>query len=271
MVLPPASKLRLVRTEWEDRAAALALAQEVGDPQWARLARVFKFDERTSVLLGEAKVLGVRRRVVVKVMRADRFKDRLARWTTGTRLMHQWDGGTGLKHKGILTPDCYAMWRGEGDIECLAMEYIEGQTLLHELARARLRIRSQHSLAAETGKLVAQILKVGAYNRDHKPSNIMVRWIDDTPILSVIDPTGLRIAKAGGDTLMLAKLVIECLGIGMKPKRTLMMRALCAWSNEMGRSKTERKKMWRVIEFVVQRHGDPTPKVDPLAEPIERE
>jgi len=264
MVVPPSGKLRIVRSSLRDRAAARGLAVEVGRPEWAASARVLKQDDRTSVLAGEARVDGVRRAVIVKLMRADRFKDVVARWTTGTRLMRQWDGAIRLMEEGIATPECYALWRGPGGVECLAMEAIEGRTLLHEMARGRHPLRIQHALAAETGRLVAELVEGDIYNRDMKPSNVMVRWVGEVPNLCVIDPAGIRARRAGGDTAMLAKLVIECLGIGARPRLPLMMRALRACGVTLGWSREKRKKTWNVVEYVVQNHGDPRPVVDPL-------
>jgi hypothetical protein len=63
---------------------------------------------------------------------------------------------------------------------------------------------------------------------------------------------------------MLAKLVIECLGIGARPRLPLMMRALRGCGDALGWNKAKRKKTWRVVEYVVQNHGDPRPVVDPL-------
>lgn len=266
MVVPPSAKLRIVRSNLRDRAAARALADEVGAPGWTASARVLKQDDRTSVLAGEANVDGVRRGVIVKVMRADRPKDFLARWSVGTRLMRQWEGAVDLMAEGIATPECYALWRGAGGVECLAMERIEGRTLLHEMARGRHPVRTQHTLAADAGKLVAEIIEAGSYNRDMKPSNVMVRWVADMPNLCVIDPAGMRRSRPGAETAMLAKMLIECLGIGARPRLPLMMRALRGCGDELGWSRAKRKKTWRVVGYVVENHGDPRPAVDPLNE-----
>lgn len=265
MVVPPAGKLRIVRSALRDRAAARALGEEIGGPEWAASAQVLKRDDRTSVLAGEAAVDGVRRAVIVKVMRADRFKDRLARWTVGTRLMRQWDGATRLMEEGVASPECFALWRGAGGVECLAMEKIEGRTLLHEMARGRHPVRIQHALAAEAGRLVAELVEGDIYNRDMKPSNVMVRWVADVPSLCVIDPAGIRARRAGSDTAMLAKLIIECLGIGARPRLPLMMRALRACGESLGWNKDKRQRTWKVVEYVVENHGDPRPVVDPMS------
>lgn len=266
MIVPPSGKLRIVRSSLRDRAAARTLAAEIARPEWAASARVLKQDDRTSVLAGEAEIDGVRRRVIVKLMRADRFKDFLARWTIGTRLMRQWDGAVRLMEEGIATPECYALWCGAGGVECLAMETIEGRTLLHEMARGRHPVRIQHALAAETGRLVAELVEGDIYNRDMKPSNVMVRWVGEVPSLCVIDPAGIRARRAGSDTAMLAKLVIECLGSGARPRLPLMMRALRACGDSLGWNKDKRQRTWKVVEYVVQNHGDPRPAVDPLSE-----
>jgi tRNA A-37 threonylcarbamoyl transferase component Bud32 len=261
MVVPPTQGVRVVRSRVSNPRA---LAAEVGDPAWSASAKVLKRDGRTAVLEGRVTVDGRARDIVVKVMRADRPKDRLARRLGGTRLMRQWSGAALLERAGIATPACLALWRSAGGVECLAMERAEGRTLLHEMARAGIPVRDRHALAGEAGRLVAQLVRAGVFNRDHKPSNIMVRWDGAGPRLSLIDTAGIRRRRAGGETVMLAKLVIECLGVGARPRTPIMMRALCVCATELGWDRARRRRTWKLVEYVISAHGNPRPKDDPL-------
>lgn len=119
-------------------------------------------------------------------------------------------------------------------------------------------------------------------------------------VLAVIDAVGIRrrpvrgpagVAGSGerARARMLRDLILEPLGCGLRPRRALMMRTLLAaldrpdaWPRIAGAPTPPmqtpepadrralaraRARLWRDVAARVHRHGDPTPRVDPLAPP----
>ncbi len=276
MVGPPIKEVRIVRVGASVDGAALVAA--VGRPEWAGLVRPLKRDTRTAVFHGLAQAPVGTVDVVVKCLRLDGARVRLGALVGRTRLSRQWRGAERLARAGIETARPLVLVRGvdasDERVEALILEWSVGTTMLHEAAQsahatttggARCDVRREHVLAQEAGRLVGRLARAGIFNRDHKASNVIVRWEDERPVLTLIDPVGIRRARAGGETAMLAKLVIECLGVGVLPRRGLLMRALMGCAAELGRDERWRKRTWRVVESVIVAHGDPRPKDDPLA------
>ena len=71
----------------------------------------------------------------------------------------------------------------------------------------------------------------------------------------LIDTAGVRRSSPAAH-VMLAKTMIELIGIGAAPRRSLCMRALRAAGMPAG--------TWHTIVRRIEAHGDPTPKVSPL-------
>jgi hypothetical protein len=92
------------------------------------------------------------------------------------------------------------------------------------------------------------------------------------PVLALIDPVGVRRdwsgARAGDRWEMMAKLYIEALGCGVPPRRSLCMRALVAVISDEFTDGAERdrrlRESWKRCRSLVESHGDPTPKTNPL-------
>ncbi len=155
------------------------------------------------------------------------------------------------------------------------MEALPGKSVLHHLADRDLTVRQQHTLAAELGRIVARLRarsdwRGHAHNRDHKPSNLIVTSLDP-PQVAIIDCVAIRRDWFDSDQpfRMLADLLIEPLGVGHPPRRTLMMRALLAYFRELDtapmpdRAKALRH-FWQEVTDTIRDHGDPTPRVNPL-------
>lgn len=194
----------------------------------------------------------------------------------------------------------------------LAMHALDGQTLLEHLDQiARLpaitvgdAVRAQHALADAAGALVANLLRAQPpkarprYNRDHKPSNLIVTAISpDRAELAIIDTVAIDPHPAfAHPTLplrrMLFALIVEPLGCGILPRRALLMRGLYAylrreWAIDPGfpsMSQPPRdqppvalsgltfdqwardsvRSLWPAILQTLNTHGDPRPRVNPL-------
>jgi hypothetical protein len=175
----------------------------------------------------------------------------------------------------------------------LVMDRAQGPTLLDFLARItesdHIRARAQHRVADAAGRLVARVVAKGLFNRDHKPSNIIVTDVgdDQTPAsLGIIDAVDFRKVTPtlvfAAPTRMLASMIIEPTGVGVRPRHALMRRALRAYLDESwhlaSRSDADSdeamdrtwehqsaRAFWQSIGERVVRHGDPTPRVNPLA------
>ncbi|MCC6660033.1 MAG: hypothetical protein IT437_04015 [Phycisphaerales bacterium] len=200
--------------------------------------------------------------VVVKSWRlrgATRLKARLG-LSRGAR---QWRGAHRVSRLGIRTARPIALIRGPDD-EVLVMERLAGPTLLDTMARGGGDVRDDHQLAATIGGQVAAFGRW--FNRDHKPSNLIV--LRDRGILSlaVIDTVAIRRAPRDSAARMLASLVLEPTGCGRPPRLPLRMRALRAYLAARGMTgRAARNALWRRVAAILQAHGDPTPRVDPLA------
>lgn len=263
-------RVRVVRVHRGEDASKWAAA--LGDGGWAQGSSVLKADGASWVRRGTL----LRREVVVKCRELSawaRVKCALGRGK-GDR---HWRGAALLTGKGVSTARVLALVRARVDgreCELLVMEWVEGATLLRVMAEVHagrgLGVREQHALAREVGRQVAQMQEL--FNRDHKPSNLIVME-GVGPRIAVVDCEGVRRAAIPGAARMFASLVIEPTGCGVRPRRALMMRALRGWLDESGvaeeASAAERRgmlrMMWGDVARVIAHHGDPRPRVDPLA------
>lgn len=195
-----------------------------------------------------------------------------------SRAWRHWKGADLLTKAGLRTAVCYAIARSvskEGvAVEWLVMDRLPGKTLLQHMADRDLTVEQEHALADALGSKLRILAGHNLHNRDGKPSN----WIVcDTRVIeaAVIDTVGMR-QKTGGDVrAMLASLIIEPIGCGVPPRRSLrwrLLRGLVADKrlspNSTAPPAAERasiKALWRSVATAVTAHGDPTPKVNPLA------
>lgn len=164
--------------------------------------------------------------------------------------------------------------------EALVLEALPGPTALEALARP-LAPPVENAVARAIGAQVGRLAGAGWYNRDHKPSNLIVTHLprSDAPgeaRVAMIDCVGFRrITPGSHDHLarMLAKLLIEPIGCNLPPRRALRWCVLrsAAASDRAQRSRPEARAqlrgLWNDIERLVSEHGDPAPKLNPLASP----
>jgi hypothetical protein len=266
--------LRVTRATVADPARVAAL---VASGAWLERATVLKRDKRSSVLAGRVDSLPV----VVKCLLLDRPHHGFAMLLKMTRGHRQWRGALRLASRGFATPELLVLSRGKiaggmlawgrNYIETIIMERVEGPTLLEVIARRALEIDAapphQARLARAAGELVAAMSRAGLRNRDLKPSNVIVTPSPLTvaayrPFTLVqIDTVGVEERTDADRSEMLFRLLVECVGTGHTPRRALRWRAaLAAADNVPERARV----LWREVETRLARHGNPTPRVNPL-------
>jgi hypothetical protein len=252
-----------------------AWARVLADPAWEKAAECLKHDGAVDVR--RASLLG--REVVVKRWVLDRrgvVKSHLGL----SRGFRHWRGAAWLSRHGFRTATCHALLRGvyaEGAMECLVMEALPGRSVLQHLANGGLGVRAEHAVARELGRLVVRLTRLGRFNRDGKPSNLIVTRYDPTGAeVGVVDTVGIR-RNVWFDSEepipSLARLLIEPIGVGACPRRALMMALLRGAAQEhfggrLSASRAEyrtlRRASWEEVREAVALHGDPRPRVDPL-------
>jgi hypothetical protein len=221
-------------------------------------------------------------RCVMKVRRARSLVDRVRFLLRLSPLDREVFGAQMLAAMGVATAEPLAIGVARGSVgalQCVLTAVVDGDSLLELIAARGRGVRREHEIADAVGVQVAHFFACGVYNRDHKPSNLIVTGGvdgDGVPVIAVIDAAGVRRGKKPKS--MLASLVIEPLGCGCLPRRALMMRALRAYMGgvlagmeaeaESGMARgVERaavKDLWRAVARMVAEHGDPTPRDNPL-------
>jgi hypothetical protein len=273
-VRPGHAGIKVLRATLAD---PLRIAALVSSSQWLSRVTVLKRDRRSSVLAGRIDSLPV----VVKSLLHNRPSDGFSMVFGTTRGLRQWRGAKRLASRGFATPELLVLSRGKcggrfqlwagNFVETLVMERLEGPTLLEVIAGRAPGIDAAHPrharLARAAGELVAAMSRAGVRNRDLKPSNLIV--LPSPPeiaphrawTLAQIDTVGVQVRPDADHGEMLFRLLVECVGTGNTPSRTLRWRAALAAANgDSARAKT----LWRNVESRLARHGDPTPKVNPL-------
>lgn len=254
---PGERRFRVVRCAPGEDAAAWVRALRGFDPA---PADTLKRDGDTAVY--RATILG--REVVLKWCGLRGPGDRLKALVGGSRADRHWRGARWLLDHGIRTGRPLVMLRERGRPPgvWLILEYLPGKSVLQHLADGDLTPRQEHRIAAELGRIAGTIDRHGRYNRDPKPSNHIVLRAEGAEVqVGVIDCSAIRPRRPGTLARMLAALVIEPLGCGCPPRRALMMRAVMACGA------AARDALWRQARAIVEAHGDPTPRVNPLAGP----
>lgn len=184
-----------------------------------------------------------------------------------TRLDRHWKSAAKLQASGAFpTARCLALFRWhEADRQqylTLVMEALPGRSLLEWMDQSSsLSVRTQHALARAVGVQTRSMLERGLFNRDHKPSNLIVTALDP-PSLALIDVVGVGAAGARAIEPVgpLASLMLEPMGCGVLPRRSLLMRTLKSFEPDP----TARRRLLKRVASAVKAHGDPTPKDNPL-------
>ena len=162
------------------------------------------------------------------------------------------------------------------DHDCLVLKYVPGPTLLEVLAGPPLTISQEKALCRAVGDVVIALILKNFYYRDNKPSNLIVLDHETAPRIAIIDAVGIRYQHpfylTGSHLVdMLASLYLEPRGVGITIRRTLTMRLLHGYADAFNAAvpfgDSFRRDMWEFARTVIEKHGDPTPKVNPLAAP----
>lgn len=269
----PVSPLRSRRAAPGIDADAWSAALAALDP--ATLTTL-KEDASTAVLAGT--LLG--EPVVLKAWRLTAPVARLRAHLGLSRAHRQWHGAALLVRHALPTAAPIALLfdtRDAPPAEWLILPRLTGPTLLDLLAvihadpRA-VPARAQHALARALGEQLHRFSAVGLFNRDHKPSNLIIT----TPPAGephVIDTVAIRPVRSGDWRplrRMLTSLMLEPLGCRVPPRRALRLRVLAtliaAQSPALPRDLRRQalRGAWQSITRLIEAHGDPTPKVDPL-------
>jgi tRNA A-37 threonylcarbamoyl transferase component Bud32 len=219
--------------------------------------------------------------VVVKVWRHRSVGPRMKAALRQSPAERHWRNAAWLRQHGIATaqPLVLAIDHSRASI-VLIMKRVVGRTLLEHLAEG-LPPKREWPMARAVGRMLHRLEAAGRYNRDSKPSNLMVLRPDDpTPEIAIIDCVAIRrLPPLWWAPLRIAKmhssLILEPTGCGCPPRRTQILRVLVAKLEAAGAVLD--RKFWRdnwVKEWlggewneagaIIQSHGDPTPKVNPL-------
>ncbi len=260
------------RTFREDRAGGWA--ERLSGGAWARTARVLKEHEGSRVF--EADAVGAC--VIVKAWPVEGVRRRLQLLTATTRGHRHWQGAERLARAGVAT--ARPLWLATARIDSrpvvvLAMERLQGKTLLAHLTDGTMSEREAESLAGAVGEQVGAIVRSGLFNRDHKPSNLIVTGaVGSRPSVAVVDCVAVRRSRGrrlGPMARMIASLLIEPAGVGSPiPMRTVQVvfESAVASAFPLASDDLRRRLTWVVVRLVGKRvaeHGDPTPLHDPLA------
>lgn len=267
MILPPTARVRIeVPTERENASRCRVIARAVCDERFGASARAIKSDDRSAVLAGEAAGY----EVVVKTLALDRAKDRLRAALRLSRHWRQARGSEKVRRAGADACPVLAIARGIDPsghrVEALIMDRVDGPTLLRAAADRALSPTHQRMLLDRVGAAVGQLARSGIFNRDHKPSNLIVtRDEAGEPMPVLIDCADIRRAANGRALVgMLSKLLIEANGTEVSVGVGEQVRVAQAARREAGLDAPLRELVAQVHR-TIEAHGDPRPKVDPLA------
>lgn len=281
MLWPGVEDLRIVRVPKKGDDLGARLAHALARDNWCDDALPLKSTHDAgvfaSLLAGED--------VVIKTMRLASAKDRFRASIGATRLGRQWSGAELLEKTGVRAARPLALLRGFDDagviVETLIIERVVGKTLLEHL-RDRDLFYDEVQTLTESMAVDLEAMWVRAFNRDHKPSNLVVERTDEGVRAVVVDTVGVRklrgLASGSNAKLarMLASLWIEAVGVGYPPTVREAYRLVCrvcdaptpkgkkkpGWSRQ--RSFGFARTMWALASDIVRDHGDPTPKDSPF-------
>ncbi len=256
-------------------------------------AKVLKGDRGVAVY--RASMAGLD--VVIKAWELGPGLPRIKQLLHASRAWRHWRGAARLQHASIPTARGLALLseraRGGLVVEWLAMEALPGRTLLEVLAAIHadpgaVTVKRQHALARVLGRQLADLERAGLFNRDHKPSNLIVAWSEehpadgthraaDEPRVSMIDCVAIQgLGRHSWRRVrrMLASLLIEPTGCGLAIRRGLRLRVLASFLDAQAPLPRDLRRRairagWTSVEALIHAHGDPTPRVNPLKSPHE--
>lgn len=277
----PAFDGRAVRTDLDDGLTRV-LGEHIASDAFRRESGVLKGGARSAVWRGPAGQLGETlgcAELVVKTIRLDGLKDRLKMIVGRTRHARQWAGAETIEQAGLFAVRCFAIVRGKDDagrtIESLVMAHMDAPTLLEEMADKTKTLAHRRALAKAVGRSVGVLAQRGVRHRDHKASNVLVRWEGDVPLLFHVDTVGVsgRVrARHEAEAFerieeMLFALQVESVGCGVEAGVVDRVRATRNAIVATGPSSIidgARAEIWARIDARLAAHGDPRPRDDPF-------
>lgn len=243
-------------------------------------ARTLKREAHSAVFLGQLRG----RDVVVKIVDLIGPIDRLASHVGLARLQRQWRGHERLATIGVATgqPICLARLEEPGTAPrlLLALQYVPGKSLLQHVADNDLTVKAEHRLAAALGRQIASIAMHRRYNRDHKLSNLIAVDPESAePTIAVIDAAGVRHKRKRSRNNVAARMlfsaIVEPTGLNLRVRRSLQIRVALACAKKMLGEERSVKPTREARDLArhllarararLQLHGDPTPRINPLA------
>jgi hypothetical protein len=268
---PPSSSsawlAALSRPDW--LAGAITLKLDIDGGSWVRRATL-------SLPSGP-------RDVVIKCRHIATLADRLKASLRLSRFHRHWRGARWLAAHNFPTARPLALARAVFDgrpCELLILEALPGKSVLQHLADNDLSVRQQHALAHALGRMLARLAAAGRYNRDGKPSNLIVtRCTDADAEVAIIDTVAIKgtsLRLAGNRTIvrMLEALAIEPLGCRLPIRCGLAMRVVRAMvesfpilGNRPSLHRIAAHQFWRTVRSAIAAHRDPRPRVNPLRAP----
>ncbi len=190
-----------------------------------------------------------------------------------SRSFRQWRGAGLLLSASIDTaaPILLATQRSSPPCEFIATEFIQGPTLLSLFAQGLFT----PALSAALGQHLARVTRAAhLFNRDHKPSNLIVTQPDPQPHphcgtpdacrIIVLDTVGIRRISPASHlrfaARMLASLIIEPTGCGHPPPESFIHDIATNYTND----KPDAARLTQTALHIRATHGDSTPRVSPL-------
>ena len=132
----------------------------------------------------KARDLRLNRLAAIKVLPADKMADQNRK----ARFVQEAQTASSLNHPNIVT--IYGIDR-DGDIDFIAMEYLQGRTLDQLIARRGLRLVDSLKYSIQIAEALAAAHAAGVVHSDLKPANVMVA---DNGLVKVLD---FGLAKLG--------------------------------------------------------------------------
>ena len=282
MLWPPSERVTAVRTAAGSAEEAFVVQRALQQGTWRSGAAVLK--ESAGGCVFEAQIAG--KSYVLKTHPVRTLQDRVRSSLGRSKLARQWRGAEILTTIGVRTAAPVLLARGLDEsgelLEVLVIECLQGKSLLEHLRDDDLDANEQR-LLTESMAVDLEAMWLRAFNRDHKPSNLIVVPDDDRGLrCAVVDTVGVRAlrgVRAGSDhklARMLASLYIEPLGTGCAPEVLCWYRLVCRLC-DAPQPKGKRKPGWSTRAAfgfartlagragrIVNEHGDPTPKDNPF-------
>lgn len=216
------------------------------------------------------------------------------------RAHRHWEGAAWLASRQLRTAAPVVLARDRAAPALwLVTEWLRGPTVLEYLAATDSGELPRRRVAQALGLQLAALIRHGRFNRDHKPSNLILAAgparedparprgsllfpgvqpsaagpAARPPAIAIIDCVAIRpippgpAAREHAAARMLASLVIEPTGIGAPPGADWARDIADAFARAMepAGNATLADRLTRRALRLVQRHGDPAPRINPLA------